>query len=47
MGGILSATLGYKKWALYGQYQTGIMNVSRTYGGQNSSFLLGIAFKIK
>lgn len=47
MGGILSATLGYKKWALYGQYQTGVMNVSKTYGGQNNSFLLGVAFRIK
>jgi hypothetical protein len=47
MGGILSATLGYKKWALYGQYQKGVSNVSKTYGGQNSSYLIGIAFKIK
>jgi hypothetical protein len=46
MGGILNITYGYKKLAVYGQYQSGILNVSNE-GGLNNSYLLGIAYRIK
>jgi hypothetical protein len=47
LGGILSTTFGYKKWAVYAQYQTGVMNVSKNNGGLNNSFLFGLAYRIK
>lgn len=46
MGGILNITYGYKKLAVYGQYQSGILNVSNE-GGLNNTYLLGIAYQIK
>ena len=46
MGGILNTTYVYKKLAVYGQYQSGILNVSNE-GGLNNSYLLGIAYRIK
>jgi hypothetical protein len=47
MGGILSATICYKKWALYGQYQTGILNVSNNTGGLNNTWVFGLAYRLK
>ena len=46
MGGILNITYGYKKLAVYVQYQSGILNVSNE-GGLNNTYLLGIAYRIK
>ena len=46
MGGVLNITYGYKKLAIYGQYQSGILNVSND-GGLNNTYLLGIAYQIK
>ncbi len=47
MGGILSATICYKKWALYGQYQTGILNISNNTGGLNNTWVIGLAYRLK
>lgn len=46
MGGIINIAFGYKKLAVYGQYQSGILNVSNE-GGLNNTYLLGIAYRIK
>ncbi|MFZ4797100.1 MAG: outer membrane beta-barrel protein [Bacteroidia bacterium] len=46
MGGIINITYGYKKLSVYGQYQSGILNVSSD-GGLNNTYLLGIAYRIK
>ena len=47
MGGLLNATVSYKKVGIYSQYQIGTLKISNNTGGLNNTWVLGLAYSLK
>lgn len=47
VGGVLNATISYKKVGIYTQYQIGTLNISNITGGVNNTWVLGLAYRLR